>query len=506
MPHLLPLPRARLRQCSQRGCALRVELSNCLSRNSSRRTVVVCLPGSLSRGIAPNRERVLIKTMPPSTARQTALQILHTLETQHAYTDVVLRQELRHSTLERRDRAFVTDCVYGVMRWRAKIDWLLGHVCRRPLETLTPWIRNALRLGVYQCLWMERIPHWAAVDETVALARRFGHQGAARFVNGVLRTLLRQHTTYRLPDATTCPAAHLAVAFSHPQWLVERWLQRYSWERTRALCAANNRPAGITLRTNTLRITPAALAQRLQQEGCQHVTPSRFHPEGFLVQGTDRLDTLPSYQEGLFQVQDEGAMLVAPLCQARPGQRWLDTCAAPGGKTTHLAQLLQNTGQVLALDLQGGRLRLLRHNIRRLRLANVTALVADATSPPPIRALCDGILIDAPCSGFGVLRRHPDIKWRKTASDLVVLQATQLQLLHTQHAWLAAHGVLVYSVCSNEPEETHEVVQHFLAAHPHMRLDAVDHELSTQLLGSVASPGTLDLTPEQWGTEGVFVA
>ncbi len=444
--------------------------------------------------------------MPPPTARQTALQILHTLETQHAYTDVILRQVLRQSTLERRDRAFVTNCIYGVMRWQAKIDWLLGHVCQRPLETLTPWIRNALRLGVYQCLWMERVPHRAAVHETVELARRFGHQGAARFTNGVLRTLLRQHTTYTLPDATTHPAAHLAIALSHPQWLVARWLERYGWERTQALCTANNRPAGITLRTNTLRLTPQALAERLQHEGLQHITPSRVAPEGLIVQGADRLDTLPSYQEGLFQVQDQGAMLVAPLCQARPGQRWLDVCAAPGGKSTHLAQLMLDTGQIFALDLQAGRLRLLRHNIRRLRLASVTALVADATCSPPVRGLCDGILVDAPCSGFGVLRRHPDIKWRKTAADLMVLQALQLQLLHTQQAWLAAHGVLVYSVCSNEPEETHQVVQRFLAEHPDMRLDAVDRALFTQPLGSAASAGTLDLTPEQWGTEGVFVA
>jgi len=448
----------------------------------------------------------LIKTMPPLTARQTALQILHTLETQHAYTDVVLMQVLHQSTLERRDRAFITDCVYGVMRWQAKIDWLLGHVCRRPLETLTPWIRNALRLGVYQCLWMERVPHRAAVHETVELARHFGHQGTARFVNGVLRTFLRQYPTYKFPDVIISPAAHLAVVCSHPQWLVERWLQRYGLERTQALCTANNLPTGITLRTNTLRTTPQALAQRLRHDGLQHITPSRVVPEGLIVQGTDRLDMLPSYQEGLFQVQDQGAMLVARLCQARPGQRWLDVCAAPGGKATHLAQLMLDTGQILALDLQPGRVRLLHHNIRRLRLASVTALVADATTAPPIRGLCDGILVDAPCSGFGVLRRHPDIKWRKTASDLMELQAVQLKLLHTQQAWLAAQGVLVYSVCSNEPEETYEVVQRFLAAHPHMRLDAVDHERSTQPLGSSASAGTLDVTPEQWGTEGVFVA
>jgi len=444
--------------------------------------------------------------MPPPTARQTALQILHTLETQQAYTDVVLRQVLRQSRLERRDRAFVTECVYGVMRWQGRIDWLLGHVCRRPLETLTPWIRNALRLGVYQCLWMERVPHRAAVYETVELARRFGHQGAARFVNGVLRTLLRQHNTFKLPDAHTCPAAHLAVAFSHPQWLVERWLGRYGWERTQAVCAANNRPAGITLRTNTLRITPEVLAQRLLQEGVQHVTRSHIVPEGLIVQGTDRLDMLPSYQDGLFQVQDEGAMLVAPLCQARPGQRWLDVCAAPGGKTTHLAQLMGDTGHILALDLQGGRLRLLCHNVRRLRLSSVTALVADALSSPPVRELCDGILVDAPCSGLGVLRRHPDMKWRKRASDLMALQAIQRRLLHIQQAWLAPHGVLVYSVCSNEPEETHEVVRHFLAEHPHMRLDAVDDDLPRRSLRSSASVGTLDLTPEQWGTEGVFAA
>jgi 16S rRNA (cytosine967-C5)-methyltransferase len=165
-----------------------------------------------------------------------------------------------------------------------------------------------------------------------------------------------------------------------------------------------------------------------------------------------------------------------------------------------------DTGQIVAFDLQPGRVRLLRHNLRRLRLTSVTALVADATCAPPIRQLCDGILIDAPCSGFGVVRRHPDIKWRKTAADLVELQTVQIKMIHVQQAWLATHGVLVYSVCSNEPEETHQVVQRFLAEHPDMRLDAIGHEISAQLRESTASAGTLDVTPEQWGTEGVFVA
>jgi 16S rRNA (cytosine967-C5)-methyltransferase len=460
----------------------------------------------LLRGITYNKGTALRKHTRPVTARQTALHILYAIETQQAYTDVVLRQVLRASALDRRDRAFVTDCVYGVVRWRGRIDWLLGHACRRPLETLTPWIRNALRLGVYQCLWMERVPHWAAVHETVELARQYGHAGIAKLVNGVLRAILRQHPTYALPDAATHPAAHLAVAFSHPQWLVERWLQRYGWERTQALCAANNRPGGITLRTNTRRIAPAALAERLRQEGLQHVAASPLVSEGLIVQGTDRLDALASYHEGLFQVQDEGAMLVAPLCQARPGQRLLDACAAPGGKTTHLAQLMQDTGCVVALDVQASRLRLLRDNARRLGLSSITAVVADAACAAPLRGTFDAILVDAPCSGFGVLRRHPDIKWRKTAADLGELQALQLALLHAQQKQLARHGVLVYSVCTNEPEETHEVVRLFLAEHAHLRLEAVDHDLPQPPPQPSASPGTLDLTPEQWGTEGVFVA
>jgi 16S rRNA (cytosine967-C5)-methyltransferase len=189
-----------------------------------------------------------------------------------------------------------------------------------------------------------------------------------------------------------------------------------------------------------------ALAQRLVHEGLRQVTPSQVVPDGLVVQGTDRLDALPSYQEGLFQVQDEGAMLVAPLCQARPGQWVLDACAAPGGKTTHLAQLMHDTGYIVACDRQAGRLRLLRANVRRLGLVSIQTVVADGAVAVPFRGSFDAILVDAPCSGLGVLRRHPDIKWRKTAADLAVLQTTQLALLHLQQKRLAVPGVLVYTL------------------------------------------------------------
>lgn len=440
------------------------------------------------------------------SARQTALQILYDIDQRNAYTDVALRRMLALSKLDTRQRALVTECVYGVVRWQGRIDWLLSQVCRRPLDTLTPWIHNILRLGVYQCLWMQRIPPWAAVNEAVKLAGRFGHVGTARLVNGVLRALLRQADQYPLPDAATQPVRHVAVAFSHPEWLVSRWLERYGWERTRALCNANNQPAAMTLRINTLRTTRQALADRLRQEGLGHVTASSVSAQALTVSGTARLDALASYQEGLFQVQDAGAMQVAPLCQAMPGQRVLDTCAAPGGKTTHLAQLMANQGSIVACDRQPGRMRLLCRNTARLQLSSVLPMVADATQALPLRARFDCILVDAPCSGLGVLRRHPDIKWRKTHADLRALQAIQVALLEGQCELLAPKGALVYSVCSNEPEETHDVVACFLATHPSMQIDRVEDELPKAPVHVSATPGTLDLTPEQWHTDGVFVA
>ncbi len=444
-----------------------------------------------------------------SPARQTALQVLYAIDAQQAYTDVALRQALRQSRLERRDRAFVTECVYGVVRWQGRIDWLLQHVCHRPLDDLTPWIRNILRLGVYQCLWMQGTPARAAVHEAVALARRYGHRGTARLVNGVLRALLRQHETYRPPDVERGPAAHLAVMASHPEWLLERWLERYGWARTQAICEVNNRPAGMTLRTHTLLTSRPALVARLRAEGVAEVEVSTLGPQALQVQGTSRLDQLPSYREGLFQVQDNGAMLVAPLCEVQPGQRVLDACAAPGGKTTHLAQLMHNTGRLVALDAQPGRLRLLRQNVQRLQLTCVTPVAADATQPLPWRerhGAFDRILVDAPCSGLGVLRRHPDIKWRKTAIDVQRLQAVQLALLNRLLPHLAPEGLLVYSVCSNEPEETHHVVQHVLQQHPKLALHAIETDYPQPLPVPFATVGTLDLTPEQLGTEGVFVA
>ena len=460
----------------------------------------------LCKVIGLSRETILPKPTLAPPARETALKILHAIDEDGAYTDVALRQTLAKIDYCRRDRAFITECVYGTVRWQGRIDWLLHHVCRRPLLSLTPWIRNALRLGVYQCLWMDRVPTRAAVNETVKLSYHFGHAGTARLVNGVLRNLMRQHTTYQLPEAKTQPASHLAITHSHPEWLVARWLQRYGWERTQAICLTNNQHGKVTLRTNTTRISHAQLAERLMQEGVTSIQFSKLQPDALIVQGIQRLDALPSYREGLFQVQDLAAMLVAPLCNPQPGQRVLDVCAAPGGKTTHLAHLMRDRGTLLACDVSPGRLRMLRHHIQRLGLSSILTVAIDATDPLPVRGNFDRILVDAPCSGLGVLRHHPDIKWRKSPDDFAALQATQLRLLHHQYRLLAPDGRLVYSVCSYEPEETHEVVTKFLATHPDMQLDAMATDVQRAIAKYIQPSGVLEITPELWHTDGAFVA
>jgi 16S rRNA (cytosine967-C5)-methyltransferase len=343
---------------------------------------------------------------------------------------------------------------------------------------------------------MDRVPIRAAVHETVQLSRRFGHAGTARLTNGVLRTLLRQHQTYQLPKAKAEPVAHLAISYSHPEWLVARWLQRYGWD---------NRPSRVTLRTNMLRTSPTQLAEHLKQEGIVDIQTSELLPEALIVRGSNRLDALPSYQHGLFLAQDQAAMLVAPLCCPEPGHRVLDVCAAPGGKTTHLAQLMRDKGIIVACDMNPGRLRMLRHHILRLELSSIVTAVMDATNSP-IQGKFDRILVDAPCSGLGVLRHHPDIKWRKSPQDLTALQSTQLNLLHIQHGLLAPNGIMVYSVCSNEPEETHDVVTQFLTAHPDMQLDTIMSDLPPALAQQTKTSRYLELTPEQWQTDGVFVA
>lgn len=454
--------------------------------------------------------------MPPrpavraSPARVAALYALKRIDADGAYANLALDEALDRFALDGRDRALATELVYGVTRRRATLDWALGQVSNRPLDELNPWVRNILRQGAYQLMYLPRIPAPAVVHEAVELAKVRGHAGVAAFVNGVLRGLLRRLPNLEFPPAAQDPAGHLAVAYSQPRWLVERWLAQFGPDETRDLLEALNRVPPLAVRTNRLRTTPEALAQRLAAEGVQ-VRPARWSPDGLVlaeVSAAAPLERLPSFQEGLFTVQDESSMLVAPVLDPQPGETVVDLAAAPGGKTTHLAERMQDRGRVIAVDVHPHKCELVAGAARRLGITCIETVCADARSAGRLLAgRADRVLCDLPCSGLGTLARRPDARWRKRPEDIPTLAALQREILDQAAAALRPGGVLVYSTCTLAPEENDQVVDAFLAAHPDFAAEDLRPYLPEGLRREPGvDRGRLWLLPHRHGTDGFFIA
>lgn len=439
-------------------------------------------------------------------ARAVAIRALYRVNEEGGYANLLLPQMLAREGLSRKDRALATELVYGTLRWQKRLDWIIGAFSRRPLQQLDPWVRNILRLGAYQLCFLEGIPPHAAIYETVQLMKNYGHRGSVAFVNGVLRSILREGKKVQFPRAEEDPAAHLSVFYSHPQWLVERWLSRWGFAETKALLAANNQSPPLGIRVNTLKISPAGLKEQLQAEGFQ-VSSGRYFPEALVVENATSLGQLAAFRAGLFQVQDEASQLVAHVLAPRPGEKILDVCAAPGGKTTHIAQIMGDVGTICAGDIHSHKVDLIRENCRRLGIKSVRVVARDARKwGEDCQGAFHRVLVDAPCSGTGVLRRRPDARWRKRPADLEKLPALQLEILRGVAACVAAGGTLVYSTCSLEWEENQGVIQAFLQEEPSFSLVDLTPYLPPGLRASTAREGYIHLLPHQHGTDGFFVA
>lgn len=383
---------------------------------------------------------------------------------QGAYADLALDAELgRQSGLDPRDRGLATELVYGILRRQGRLDFALGQFCRQPLPKLEEKVLRLLRLGAYQLLCLDRIPPSAAVNTTVELARQQKLERATGFINGILRALERGRQGIPWPDPNANPLDHLQVAGSLPGWLAKRWLKEFGAAGARSLAAALGEAAPLTIRVNTLSIDRVSLLARLEAQG-QAATPCHYAPEGIVLESRAALSYLAADE---FQVQDEASMLIAHLLGARPGERLLDTCAAPGGKTTHLAALTGNQADIVALDVHSQRVKLVEEGTARLGCRGVSAHTWDMTLAPdflPTEGF-DRVLVDAPCSGLGVLRRNPELRWRRTAHEIASLAGVQLRLLDQASRLVRPGGVLLYSLCTFTPEETEGVVQTFLAQH-----------------------------------------
>jgi 16S rRNA (cytosine967-C5)-methyltransferase len=437
-------------------------------------------------------------------ARLASYRVLRAVNGRRADLPAALARA-RADLADERDRALTGEIATGALRWQGAFDHLITAFARRPLARLDPEIVDILRLTMFQLLHLDRVPASAAVHDAVELARAAGKRSAAPLVNAVLRRVSRERRGLPLPprDAAGPDAAldYLSATLSHPRWLAARWLDRYGFDAAEAWCRFDNQPAPLTLRANRLRNTRDDLARRLLEAGVR-TRPTRFAPDGLIVEAGNPLLT-PLADEGVFAVQDETSQLVVLAAGAQAGDRMLDACAAPGGKATALAADVGPRGLVVAADVRARRVRLLDRTVRALGAARVRVVHADAARPLPFTAEFDKVLVDAPCSGLGTLRRDPDIKWRRTADEFARLAEVQVRILMEAAATVRPGGRLVYATCSSEPEENEEVVDRFLDQCPEFHAEPVCVPQAPQL---VNARGDLRTYPFRDGLEAFYAA
>lgn len=440
-----------------------------------------------------------------SSPRYAAFITLLRIEKERSYADMLIDRELREGRLAGPDRGLFTELVYGVLRRQGTLDHIINQFSSTPLGRLERSVILLLRLGLYQIFFLDRVPVSAAVNETVNLAKQAAPR-AAGFINAVLRSADRGREQIAYPDPMTEPAAYLAARHSQPRWIVQGWLEQLGFAEAEQLATIMSAPPPFTIRANRLKTGRDELLEILTAE---EVTahPCRYAPDGLTITSSVSLANIPSFAAGLFVVQDEASQLAALLLTPQPGEAVLDLCAAPGGKATYLAELAGDKGSLLACDRQPRKLEQIKEAASRLGITSITTMALDATRPQPELqgAPFDRILVDAPCSGLGVIHRNPEGKWWKDPGDPARLALTQLAILTTASQLLKPGGILLYSTCSTSPAENEAVVDNFLNDHRDFVIEPVSAVLPI-LADMETDNGFFRSWPHRHGMDGFFAA
>ena len=416
--------------------------------------------------------------------RASAVKIIFEVNEREAYSDVALFNELTKNNFSDIDRRFLTELVYGTIKAGKSIDWIISKYVNRPLKKIEPKILSILRVGMYQLFFLSKIPNHAAVNESVELAKKI-NLGASKFVNAVLRSAIRE--PIKFPDDDS--AESIALKMFHPKWLVERWIKQFGVEETKLICAVNNQEPSLTLRTNTLKISREQLIDKLKSQGI-NAEISKIVDDGIICKNIGALNNFEELQAGLCQVQDESSMLVAHELNPQPKEFVIDCCAAPGGKSTHIAELMKNQGKILAVDIYDHKIKLIKENAKRLGIKIIETIKIDARDiGEKYFESADRILIDAPCSGLGVLRRKADLRWRKNFDEIKNLPTLQFEILNNASKALKIGGTLIYSTCTIERDENEAVVEKFLNRNEKFKLISMK-----------------TLLPHVDGTDGFFIS
>lgn len=438
-------------------------------------------------------------------ARETALAVLMKVFNEGAYANLALEKELAKTDLESRDRALVTELVNGVVRMKKHLEWVLGVFLARGNKKLPERAQWILLTGIYQILFMDRIPAYAAINEAVNMVRR-DLPGLAALTNGVLRNVERQRDKLPFPDRNQDLTEYLAVRYSHPEWMVERWLARYGPETTEQLLMFNNTPPPLTVSVNMLKTNRARLAEMLRQEGVQ-VQDGGLSPRCLVLSGMEvPVFELTAYRSGLFYIQGESTMLIAPALAPEAGWQVADFCAGVGGKSIHLARIMQDSGTIFASELYAHKADLLQRNCRRMGITIVEPRVEDMMQTVLPDRSADAVLLDAPCTGLGVIRKRADLRWRRKEDDILKMAGIQTAMLERAARCVKPGGVLLYSTCTIEPEENEQVIMRFLESNPGFKPEAISGLQQIDLPEEQKQSGLLTLFSPALSIEGMFLA
>ncbi|MEH7050661.1 16S rRNA (cytosine(967)-C(5))-methyltransferase RsmB [Bacillus pseudomycoides] len=433
--------------------------------------------------------------------RELALDGLIQVEKSGAYSNLLLNNLIEKSAIDRKDIGLLTEIVYGTIQRRDTLDYYLQPFLRKKVEA---WVKILLRLSLYQMLYLDRVPERAAIHEAVEIAKRRGHKGIAGMVNGVLRSIQREGVPSL--EEIQNPVERVSVATSHPEWLVQEWVSAYDLETAQKMCEVNMVPPVPTARVNVDKITVEEAIALLEREGVQ-ANRGDLSEDAIQIEKGNVAHT-EAFKNGFLSIQDESSMLVARALKPEEGDMVLDSCAAPGGKTTHIAERLKGTGQVTSLDLHPHKVRLIQQQAKRLELENIETKALDARKVQEHFAneSFDKILVDAPCSGFGVIRRKPDIKLGKEKGDSERLSTIQLSILEKVAPLLKAGGRLVYSTCTIEKIENEQVIEQFLQEHPEFEWDTTMKERMPEKLRPYINEGQVQILPHYFATDGFYIA
>ncbi len=438
-------------------------------------------------------------------ARAVALKILNEVTEKDAYSNLSINKNIDSGGVSDLDSGFIREIVYGVLENKIYIDYVVRSFSKVRLKKIQPIVMNILRIGIYQMLFMDRIPDSAAVNESVKLSKKHTHRGSQGFINGMLRNISRNKDKIKLPDKNKDGIKYLSVKYSHPEWMIENWVEEFGFPFTESLVKANNEKPKLNIRTNTLKINRDELIEKLESQDLK-CTKTKYAYDGIIIDNPINIVNTEEFKDGLFQIQDESSMLASQIMNPESGSFVVDVCSAPGGKTTHMAEIMKNKGKVIARDIYDHKLDLINENSKRLDIdiietENYDALKLDEN----LVDQADYCLVDAPCSGLGLIRRKPDIKWNKKESDIENISNLQYGILENSSKYVKKGGTLIYSTCTIGKKENIDLLNKFLEENNEFELvDFKDLVNNSEEL--IENTGYLELFPNKNGTDGFFIS